>query len=495
MEFLVAKRMHFPIGIRLFTGFVVLILITTLIVLVAIGRLSELGSILRQLPEKEILEVHNLWEIRTLLSGMEIDYRHLLLDHEREKQFLRLGEKKRAIRESLAAFHGLNPRPSEEEKRLLTELTARYRAFGAATDSIVTLAGQGPETDPRELPLGTWDTLYQATLESLNRLLDYEDREIERLVTLAQAESLSARATIITLAVVGVLAGLALAVGITLSLTRPITRLIEVTERVAQGDLASRAEITREDEIGVLGRRFNEMLDRLNRFISDQKRFYADASHELRTPLTIIRGESEVALRGPEKSVAEYRRVLESNITVTGQMGRLIDELLFLARSEAGQIQYETARVPLAPLLEETARQSEDLAALKGVGLDLVLRGTMVVWGDPDRLRQLFFILTDNAIKYTETGGKVTLALEADADGARVMVSDTGIGIPEEELPYVFERFYRGDTAKVMRQEGTGLGLSIAQSVVKAHKGRIVMDSALGRGTTVSVTLPGIAPR
>lgn len=489
-----AKRTKFPIGIRLFAGFLALILLTSVIVFVAIARLSDLNSILSQLQKRELAEVHTLWKVRTLITGMESNLRNILLNHEQRKHLLQMWEKRQAVGESLATFDKLNPHPSDEEERLFGELTTRYRSFDASTADIVILARQGQETQASGLPLGTWEELQQATLESLERLFDYEDREAEQRVTLAQAKSLSARGTIITLAAVGALLSLALAVGITFSLTRPITRLIEATERVSQGDLTSKAEIVSEDEIGVLARRFNEMLDRLNRFISDQRRFYADASHELRTPLTIIRGESEVALRGPDNSVQGYRKVLESIITVTSEMGRLIDELLFLARSEAGQIEYEVAKVALVPLLADIARQSEDLAALKGVCLDLDVRGTMVVWGDLHHLRQLFFILTDNAIKYTETGGQVTLALEAEAEGAKVMVSDTGIGIPEEELPYVFERFYRGDTAKVMREEGTGLGLSIAESIVKAHKGKIFINSVLGRGTTVSVTLPRNTP-
>jgi signal transduction histidine kinase len=279
------------------------------------------------------------------------------------------------------------------------------------------------------------------------------------------------------------------ALTITFSLTRPITQLVEATDRVAQGDLASKAQIDREDEIGVLATRFNAMLDQLNKSISEKRRFYADASHELRTPLTIIRGEAEVALRGRE-SIEEYREALANIIAVANQMGGLVDELLFLARSEAGQIEYDMTSVALTPLLEEVAGRCEGLAALKEVQLGLDLGEPIMVRGDPQRLRQLLLILVDNAIKYTEPGGKVRLALETESDRAKVLVSDTGVGISQQDLPYIFERFYRGDTARFGREEGTGLGLSIAKTIVKAHRGEIFAECAAGGGTMVSVTLP-----
>jgi heavy metal sensor kinase len=291
------------------------------------------------------------------------------------------------------------------------------------------------------------------------------------------------------LAAAGTLLSLALALGITLSLTRPIRQLIKATERVSEGHLVSNAEVVSKDEIGLLVQRFNDMLDRLKRSFSDQRRFYVDVSHELRTPLTVIRGEAEVALRGP-RSVSDHREALERVLSATNQMGCLIDELLFLARSEAGQIRYEMADIALPPLLEEVVRQYEGVAGQKGVRLDVDGGGAAAVRGDRQHLRQVFAILLDNAIKYTKAGGKVSIALEAEADGATVLVSDSGIGMTEEELSHVFERFYRGDTAKEMREEGTGLGLSIAKSIARAHGGQILIDSALGLGTTVSVMLP-----
>lgn len=485
------RRIGSSIGIRLFSGFLAVVLVTVLIVLVAIGRISWLSSISEELIQREVKEVKHLLEIGTLLSEMEIDLQHLIHQHlEQETYLIRTWEKEERIQESLVAFRKLHSLLPEEEEQLLGELTTHFRAFQEAMVSVTTFVQPRDETKATVLFLRRWEELRQATLANIMRLLDYEDRQVEERIAFVQANSHLARRIIITLAVGGIFLSLALALGITFSLTRPLTKLIKLTERVTQGDLASKAEILSEDEIGLLARRFNEMLDRLNQSFKNQRRFYADASHELRTPLTIVRGEAEVALRGSEKSVQEYRETLETINAVASQMGRLVDELLFLARSEAGQIPYEMTQFALPQLLTEMARQSEGLAALKEVCMELDVRRPLVIRGDVQRLRQLFFILTDNAIKYTNPGGKVTLALKVDPDWARVLVSDTGVGIPKQDLPHIFERSFRANAVPPGFEGGTGLGLSIAKSIVKAHQGEICVESVLGRGTTFSVLLP-----
>ncbi len=282
--------------------------------------------------------------------------------------------------------------------------------------------------------------------------------------------------------------------GFSRTITRPIKDLKDAAITIGQGNFDLRVHSTSNGEIGLLTQQFNEMLDRLNKSSEDQRRFYANASHELRTPLTIIRGEAEVALRAPEKPVTVYREALDVIKDVAKQSGRLVDELLFLARSEAGQIQYEMAELALSLLLEEVMRQSESLAVLKGVHQEVDVSRPSVVWGDPQRLRQLFFILMENAIKYTDPGGKVTLTLQAERDRARVLVSDTGSGIPAQELPHIFERFYRVKGLPG-REGGVGLGLSIANSIVSAHEGELGVESALGQGTTFSVLLPHLVAR
>lgn len=486
--------MQFSIGVRMLIGFLAVILLTVAISVVAAVQLSRLGSILDFLAGTEVPEMTTVWNIKDLLSRVESDIGHTLLGHDVEEHLISIEQRKSAISESLDRYQMGHQPMAAEEAGILEALLIHYESFVEASTSITALVEQGRLAEAQALFHGRWYDIYEAAAESLSRLLDFELIEVGVLVTDAKTRSFSARNVIGTLALAGAFLSLAFALGITASVTKPIGKLIEVTERVARGDLTAKADIVRTDEIGVLATRFNAMLDQLNKSISDQRRFYADASHELRTPLTAIRGEAEVALRGP-KSVADYGEALEHIVAVTYQMGTLIDELLFLARSDAGHDEYDMSAVALAPLLDEVAGHGKSLAAVKGVELDVDLGTSAVVWGDSQRLRQMFASLIDNAIKYTEPGGTVTLALEAESDRVRVLVSDTGIGMIEDELPHVFERFYRGDTAKMMREDGTGLGLSIAASVVKAHGGEILVDSTLGRGTDVSVRLPRNPPR
>jgi len=420
--------------------------------------------------------------------------RHVLLNDKRSQHIAYIQEKNKAIVSSFETYRDLHPRFAEWEVQYLGEAMSRYKVLQDTTGELLRLVQAGNEKAAKELLFGVWEKAYQAAEESLSRLLTFEGQEIESRVKGADTKNRRVLRLVSILATIAVLLSLALALGISMSLTRPIAKLVEATERVKLGDLEMRAAVDGSDEIGVLAQRFNEMLARLKKSISDQSRFYADVSHELKTPLTVIRGEAEVALRGPG-AAKDYREALESIIAVAHQLGQLVDELLFLARSEAGEIGYEMASVALPPLLEEAAGQSERVARLKGVALDLELANPATVWGDVRRLRQLVLILLDNAIKYTESGGKVTLALEAAPERNRIRVRDTGVGISDRDLAHVFERFYRGTDPAAASMGGTGLGLSIAQSIVEAHDGEIRVESAVGSGTTVTVSLPGAVPR
>ena len=223
-----------------------------------------------------------------------------------------------------------------------------------------------------------------------------------------------------------------------------------------------------------------------------RSQFFSDISHELRTPLTVIRGEAEVTLRGKDKPLAEYKTVLERIVHLTNQVNKLVGDLLFLSRSESGTIEISKHPVPLIDILLEVHQESQVLAERKHTTVTLNSRnGTIIVNGDPQRLRQLFMIIVDNAVKYTRPGGTIEVNLERDETHARVIVADNGIGIPEKDLPHVFQRFYR---VKRRRQDqvesGTGLGLPIAKWIAESHDGTASIVSVVDRGTTVTVGLP-----
>ncbi len=238
-----------------------------------------------------------------------------------------------------------------------------------------------------------------------------------------------------------------------------------------------------QDEIGRLATTFNVMLDRLEGLFRGQQRFIADISHELRTPLTTIRGNIDLLRRMNNVD----KPSLDAIQAETERMTRMVGDLLLLARADAGQpIRQE--RVELDTLMLEVFRQARVLA--DGVELAIAEEDEAAVMGDPDRLKQLLLNLVDNAIKYTPKGGRVTLGLGRAEGWARLCVSDTGIGIPAEDLPHVFERFYRVDKARSRAAGGTGLGLSIVEWIAEAHGGRIQVESQLGQGSTFTVWLP-----
>ena len=219
--------------------------------------------------------------------------------------------------------------------------------------------------------------------------------------------------------------------------------------------------------------------------------FFADISHELRTPLTVIRGEAEVTLRGKDKPVPEYRTVLGRIVHLCNQMNKLVGDLLFLARSESGTVQIDMKPTSLPTLLGEVYQEAGILARPKKVTVTLNGQsGPVSVQGDAERLKQLFMILMDNAIKYGRTRGSIAVRLSTEGSFARIAVIDDGLGIPPDDLPHVFQRFYRVRHGRSAQVGGAGLGLPIAKWLVEAHGGTIAIASEPDKGTTVTVQLP-----
>jgi heavy metal sensor kinase len=270
----------------------------------------------------------------------------------------------------------------------------------------------------------------------------------------------------------------------------PVRRLRTLAREVTADRLDRRLEIANPgDELGGLAVTINEMIARLERSFAEVRRFTADASHELRTPLTAIRAEAEVALGRPELP-PEHQALLGSILEECESLNRLTDQLLSLSREDAGVVRQVREPLDLAALVAGVVETMRPLAEAKGLGLQGSGDGPVPIRGDAGRLRQVFFNLLDNAIKYTPAGGEVEARVEARGEAAIVRVRDTGPGIPAEHLPRVFDRFYRVDKARAREVGGTGLGLSIARSIVTAHGGAIHLTSAPGRGTECIVRLP-----
>jgi two-component system OmpR family sensor kinase len=245
------------------------------------------------------------------------------------------------------------------------------------------------------------------------------------------------------------------------------------------------------DEVGRLGMAFNESLERLERLFTSQRRFLADVSHELRTPLTTIRANVDLLRRMGGVDPTS----LDAIQSEAERMSRLVGDVLMLAQAEGGTLPLAHEPVELDTLLLEVFREAQVLAGNVKLGLGELDQA--VVTGDRDRLKQILLNLVSNGLKFTPEGGRVILGLALVDEWVRVTVTDTGPGIPPEELPHVFDRFYRVDRARSRALGGAGLGLSIAQRIAQLHGGRIeaASDGQAGHGTTFSVWLPLASPK
>jgi len=234
-------------------------------------------------------------------------------------------------------------------------------------------------------------------------------------------------------------------------------------------------------------RETNEQLAQSDRV---RRQLLADISHELRTPLTVIHGEAELALRGQSKTSEEYKDSLNRIREQAMHTNRLVDDLLFVSRVEEGQARMQTRSVAITGLLKGICSDFAFEAEKKRVSLiEHYDDDYVVVSGDQDRLRQVFFILVDNALRYTDSGGSIWVSLERQHEGVEIRVRDNGMGISKEDARQAFTRFYRGANA-ISGTQGTGLGLPVAKAIVDAHRGRIYIDGEVGEGAVAVVWLP-----
>jgi two-component system, OmpR family, sensor kinase len=271
---------------------------------------------------------------------------------------------------------------------------------------------------------------------------------------------------------------------------QPVARMTAEAQQIRADRLEDRIAIPpTDDEIQRLARTLNDMLGRLQEGVESQRRFVADASHDMRTPLTVMASEIDVGLETHRLGEKGARELLVSNREQVEWMARMIDNLLTLASIEGGQLELLRSPTDLQALASEVIARLGSLVDTTGVQIS-ANGGSAWVIGDPDRLSQVLTNLVENALKYAGAGAQVRL-LTWQRDGeAGFTVSDTGPGIPPESVPHLFDRFFRVDAARSSARQGSGLGLAICREIVRAHGGRIWVDSPEGGGSSFSIAIP-----
>jgi two-component system OmpR family sensor kinase len=269
----------------------------------------------------------------------------------------------------------------------------------------------------------------------------------------------------------------------------PIARISRTAQAMLGGDFSARIAVdSTETELGQVASALNAAFDRLRLALDRQQRFTADASHELRTPLATLSAEVEWAQNRP-RSAAEYQASLDTCRRAATRMRSVVEGLLTLARADAGEVASRRVPVSLVQVVHEVVALLQPLAEKRHVSFS-VTSGSVEVVGDPDRLRELVMNLVSNAVWYNRENGRIDIAVRREAETACLEVADTGIGIAPEDLPRIFDRFYRADRARAREAGGAGLGLAVARWVVDSHGGEITCASEIGRGTRFVVRLP-----
>ncbi len=268
------------------------------------------------------------------------------------------------------------------------------------------------------------------------------------------------------------------------SLTKLSTQIKSITSKNLQEKIS---DIDSQDEIGELASSFNELLTRLDGAFKRERQFIADVAHELKTPLSTLKSSVEIALE-KDREKEEYRRVLGETLIDINQIARTLKNILDLAWSDADQPQLSQETFSLSEQMIELKELASKMADGKKISVRGSIENGINVLGKRDKLGRAILNLIDNAIKYSQNGSSIVVSLYKRNNNAVIEVKDKGIGVSEEEVPHLFERFYRGSkTAKTL---GSGLGLAIASGIIKAHHGEIKVVSKTGRGTTMTITLP-----
>ena len=449
----------------------------------ALTQLSTLRQIATEQRSRHAYAFLQLGELQTSLAELDRYVRTYLISFGPEQR----AGLERALRTSRTKLDTL-AQLGYKDPALSSTLTQLEQSIG----KLVSLAEAGRVQDASDYFEELRPILARAQdLDKIAGAID--DRSKDDILT-AQRISSSAAATTMAVLVVCLLIATAFGIWTAARITKPIQRLQRTTSRVAEGDFGVPDDlpIDRQDEIGDLSRSFSWMTQQLRRLDQMKAEFISIATHELKTPINVISGYSELleeGIYGPPS--ARQREALETIREQTRVLTNLVNQLLDISRLEAGGLQLEIQEVVLRDLFARVERSFSVLARKKDIDFRVDIDASVPrdIRADGDRLGdQVLGNLLSNALKFTPEGGRVSVRAWAQGDGLHIEVRDSGVGVPPDQLPYIFDKFFQ--IGQQARSKGAGLGLAIARDIVEAHGGTIVVESTPGQGTTFCIVLP-----
>ena len=325
----------------------------------------------------------------------------------------------------------------------------------------------------------------------------YNDRQFEGgIFVLSSIDNIDrSMAQVTRLVTVAGIGAFLLAIGFTLILSRklsaPLLEMQEATRKIAKGDLKTRVSVLSGDEVGQLASAINDLAVELERYRVNRQEFFANISHELRTPISYLEGYANVLMHELYDTEEEKKQYLSIICDESKRLIRLLNDLFDLAKAEEGHLDLEMEPLDVIEIMNAVIVKVEFMAHAKGLTIEKDFdKSVQPIIGDRQRMEQIFINLLENAIRYTESG-KILVKVQNGNDGqVKVAMADTGIGIPEDELPLIFERFHRVEKSRSKDHGGTGLGLSIVKKLVELQGGTIRVSSKLREGTTFEITFP-----
>ncbi len=273
-------------------------------------------------------------------------------------------------------------------------------------------------------------------------------------------------------------------------ISTPIEKLTESVKKITLGNYQTKVEISRADELGELANAFNLMSAKLFQVDDRRKKFVSNVSHELRTPMTSMKIVSDTLLEQPHWEEDVYREFMQDINSEIERLNHIIDSLLYLVRIEKDEIELDYSVTYVNYLIEKVIKTIKPIATKKNIEITFISNSRIQINLDQEKMQQCLLNIIGNAVKYTPENGMVNVELLDMRDNLAISIRDNGIGIPEKDIPFIFDRFYRVDEARARKTGGTGLGLSIAQQIVQLHQGQIEVESGVDKGTTIIISLP-----